>query len=62
MATVRPAAQAFTTVKSGADRTAAFVAITQLPVALTPVQPTPSFQSATAQRPARYLLFQVFRI
>src|SRR5579863_3667524 len=62
MATGRPAAQALTTVKSRAYKAAAFVVIAQLPVALAPVQPTPPFESSSAQRPARYLLFQVFRI
>jgi hypothetical protein len=62
MATGQPAAQVLTTLKSRADEATAFVVIAQLPVALARVQAMPPFESSSAQRPARYQLFQVFRI
>jgi hypothetical protein len=62
MASVRPTAQALTTVKSRADRAAALVVIAQLPAVVAPAKPAYRFECAFAQRRARYLLFQVFRI
>jgi len=62
MATAQAVAQAVTAPKSRAGRAASFAAIAQLPVIRTSVHPTRFFESAPAPGPARYLLFQVFRI
>ncbi len=62
MATVRPATQVLITEKSKTDRAAALVVLVQFPTALAPSRPARSFESASAARPAKYLLFQVFRI
>jgi len=62
MATLRVGAQAITTAKSRAGKATALVAIAQLPSTSASVL-TPRFiEGASAPGPAKYLLFQVFRI
>jgi hypothetical protein len=62
MGTLRAPAQVFTTIKSRVDVGVTLLVIAQLPVSLTPARPASSVESALAERPARHLLFRVFRI
>jgi len=62
MATVRSAAQVISTIRPGADGAATLVVFAQLPALPTAARPASSFENGIAQRPAKYLLFQVFRI
>lgn len=62
MATVRVVAPAIVTVKSKDHETVALVVVTQFPVISALGQTTRLFENVSAPGPARYLLFQVFRI
>jgi hypothetical protein len=62
MASARAGTQAIATVKSRTGNATAFVAIAQLPITYASLLTTRSVESAPAPGPAKYLLFQVFRI
>jgi len=62
MATVLAAAPAVTTEEFKADGSTALIALTQVPVDSRSALTAWQFESIDAPGPARYLLFQVFRI
>jgi len=62
MATAKAGAQAITPTKSRADKATGLVVISQLPVTPASNLITRPVESAPSPGPAKYLLFQVFRI
>jgi hypothetical protein len=62
MATAKDGAQAITPTKSRADKATGFVVISQLPVTPASNLTTRPVESSSSPGPAKYLLFQVFRI
>jgi hypothetical protein len=62
MATAKAGAQAITPTKSRTDRATGLVVIAQLPVTAASNLTTRPVESACSPGPAKYLLFQVFRI
>jgi hypothetical protein len=62
MAAVKDVAQAFTTAKSKTNGVATLIPIAQLPIISASGSAARSIESASAPGPAKYLLFQTFRI
>src|SRR5450631_2920774 len=62
MAIVKVGVQALASARFKADRVTTLAVIAQLPVTSASVLTTRSVRSASAPGPARYVLFQVFRI